>query len=124
LELVYKLCHENEWRAAETLRSFVGSEHDQRDGFIHFSTAAQLQATAEKYFARQSDLLLVTVAADALGAALRYEPSRGGDLFPHLYGPLDFNAVVAVDAIPLNENGDLVLPERPTVQQNSRSTHA
>ena len=76
-----------------------------RDGFIHFSTAAQVQETAAKHFAGARDLLLVFVDTARLGDRLRWEPSRGGALFPHLYGPLDLAAVVRVTPLPLGANG-------------------
>jgi uncharacterized protein (DUF952 family) len=73
---------------------FRGSPDDRRDGFIHFSTAAQVRGTLEKYFAGESGLVLIAVAAGKLGAALKWEPSRGGALFPHLYGDLSLTAVL------------------------------
>lgn len=102
---IYKICSNAAWQVAETLGEFTGSEHDVRDGFIHFSTASQLPGTAAKYFAGGQDLVLVTIAADRLGPALRYEPSRGGELFPHLYAALPLDAVLAVAPLPLDENG-------------------
>ncbi len=93
---IYKICPEALWRAAQDAGAFHGSEHDLRDGFIHFSTAEQLSETAQKYFAGQSGLVLLTVDATVLGDALKYEPSRGGALFPHLYAPLALSAVIAV----------------------------
>lgn len=92
---IYKLCAQTEWDAALTAGSYAGSADDARDGFIHFSTAAQLEATAAKYFAGRTDLVLLEVDANLLGAALRFEPSRGGDLFPHLYAPLPLHAVLS-----------------------------
>jgi uncharacterized protein (DUF952 family) len=86
--LVYKICPRAEWEAAIALGVYRGSEVDRRDGFIHLSTAAQVEETLSKHFSGQSDLLLVAVDAAALGGALRYEVSRGGGLFPHLYGEL------------------------------------
>jgi uncharacterized protein (DUF952 family) len=91
---VYKICRPDEWAAAEGDGIFRGSPNDQRDGFIHFSTAAQLPGTVEKYFAAQPGLVLIAINADALGAALKWEPSRGGALFPHLYGDLSLAAVL------------------------------
>jgi uncharacterized protein (DUF952 family) len=91
---IYKICRSHEWAAAERDGVFRGSPDDQRDGFIHFSTAAQLEGTVEKYFAGQPGLLLIAINADALGAALKWEPSRGGALFPHLYGDLSLAAVL------------------------------
>lgn len=98
--LIYKLCSRIEWAAAVATGSYAGSADDKRDGFIHFSTAAQLEATAAKYFAGRTDVILVEVDADLLGPALRFEPSRGGDMFPHLYGALPLNAVVSSNPYP------------------------
>jgi uncharacterized protein (DUF952 family) len=86
--LIYKICSRTEWEAAIALGVYRGSEVDRRDGFIHFSTAAQVEETRRKHFAGQTDLVLVGVDPATLGAALRFEPSRGGALFPHLYGEL------------------------------------
>ncbi len=88
---IYKICERAQWRAAEAAGQFRGSAVDERDGFIHFSTAAQLAETAAKHFAKASDLMLVAVDAAALGAELKWERSRGGDLFPHLYAALPLN---------------------------------
>jgi uncharacterized protein (DUF952 family) len=90
---IYKICEQALWRSAEATGEFRGSPEDARDGFIHFSTAAQLPETAAKHFGGRSGLILVAVDAEALGGELRWEPSRGGDLFPHLYGLLPLNAV-------------------------------
>ena len=109
--IVYKLVDRAAWRAAETTGSFTGSAVDLRDGFIHFSSATQVRETAARHFAGQADLLLVAVDAAALGAALRWEPSRGGALFPHLYGPLPLDAVRSVASIGLDAGGHHVFPE-------------
>jgi uncharacterized protein (DUF952 family) len=87
---IYKICRRAEWQAAEGDGEFRGSLADTRDGFIHFSTAAHLPETAAKHFAHETGLVLVAVDAAALGDRLRWEPSRGGELFPHLSasGPL------------------------------------
>ncbi len=89
---------------------FRGSDVDRRDGFIHFSTAAQVPETAAKHFAGQSDLLLVSVNTNELGDRLKWEPSRGGALFPHLYGHLDLAAVTRVDPLPLRPDGRHAFP--------------
>jgi len=86
--LVYKVCPAREWREAVATGTFRGSAVDLRDGFIHFSTGAQLEETLLRHFHGQRDLVLVEVDPADLGEALRWEPSRGGDLFPHLYGTL------------------------------------
>ena len=110
MPLIYKICPRALWRDAEAAGRFAGAPIDRQDGFIHFSTADQAVETAARHFAGQSDLLLVAVEAEALGDGLRYEPSRGGDLFPHLYGGLPLDAVVAVDDLPLGEDGRHVFP--------------
>jgi uncharacterized protein (DUF952 family) len=103
--LIYKIVPEVLWRAAEALAEFDGAPVDLADGFIHFSTARQVRDTAAKHFAAQRDLLLVTVEAERLGDALKWEPSRGGDLFPHLYGSLRLADVLRVDALPVRADG-------------------
>jgi uncharacterized protein (DUF952 family) len=90
---IYKICDRALWQAAGPAGAFRGAAVDLRDGFIHFSTAAQLAETAAKHFAGLSDLVLIAADADALGAALKWEVSRGGELFPHLYGELPLSAV-------------------------------
>jgi uncharacterized protein (DUF952 family) len=107
---IYKICPAALWRAAERAGVFPGSEVDRRDGFIHFSTAAQAAETAARHFAGQRDLVLIAVEAAALGPRLKWEPSRGGALFPHLYGALDLTAVRRVDPLPLGPHGH-VFPE-------------
>jgi uncharacterized protein (DUF952 family) len=108
---IYKVCQRETWSMAEQAGSYAGSEVDRRDGFIHFSTAAQLAGTMAKHFARQRDLLLVAVDADALGSALKWEPSRGGDLFPHLYAALPLTAVRWTQPLPEEVDGERALPE-------------
>jgi uncharacterized protein (DUF952 family) len=90
---IYKICERAAWQAAENAGLYRGSPLDIRDGFIHFSTAAQAGETAAKHFAGQTDLMLIAVDGDALGPALKWETSRGGDLFPHLYAALPLTAV-------------------------------
>lgn len=102
---IYHMCRAEEWRAAQAQGAYPGSSQDRADGFIHFSTAAQVQVSAAKHRAGQSGLVLLAVDAEALGAALKWEPSRGGDLFPHLYGKLPLAAVRAVHDLPLGPDG-------------------
>ena len=111
--LIYKICPEDLWREAETAGAFRGAPVDQADGYIHFSTAEQVRETARRHFAGAVNLLLVTVEAAPLGEGLRWEPSRGGDLFPHLYGPLPLSAVRAVHPLPLGPEGHHVFPALP-----------
>jgi uncharacterized protein (DUF952 family) len=105
MTLVFKIVATNVWRAAECAGVFEGAAVDRADGYIHFSTAAQAPETAAKWFAGRDDLTLAAVDADALGPALRFEPSRGGALFPHLYGPLPISAVVWSRPLPLKPDG-------------------
>ncbi len=105
MTLVFKIVATEEWRAAETDGIFAGTAVDRADGYIHFSTSAQAPETAAKWFAGRDDLTLAAVDADALGAALRWEPSRGGALFPHLYAPLPMSAVVCSRPLPLGPDG-------------------
>src|SRR5664279_3630633 len=86
MSTIYKICNAAMWRDAERAGKFCGSPVDLKDGFIHFSTAAQAVETAAKHFAGERDLLLLYVDTSALGGTLKWEPSRGGALFPHLYG--------------------------------------
>ncbi|WP_428032744.1 DUF952 domain-containing protein [Ancylobacter sp.] len=109
--LIYKIAPRALWQAAEAAGQFDGAPVDVADGFIHFSTAGQVAETAAKHFAGQDDLLLVAVKTDLLDpAALRWEPSRGGDLFPHLYGALVLDAVASVRELPLGPQGRHVFP--------------
>ena len=107
---VYKICPTALWREAERSGMFGGSEADRRDGFIHFSTAAQVVETAAKHFSGQADLLLVRINTAKLGEQLKWEPSRGGALFPHLYGELDLSAVADVAALALGPDGRHIFP--------------
>jgi len=108
--LVYKICPRTLWREAEAEGRLQGSPDDLADGFIHFSTADQLAETATRHFAGQHDLVLLAVDGAALGDDLRWEPSRGGDLFPHLYAPLPVTAVRGVHDLPLRKDGSHAFP--------------
>lgn len=109
-DLVYKIAPSALWREARAEGLFRGAPVDLADGFIHFSTAAQARETAARHFDGQGDLVLVAVDAAALGDALRWEPSRGGALFPHLYGPLRLDAVRGVVSLPLGPSGAHAFP--------------
>ena len=135
--LIYKIVTRAEWEAAKATGVYRGSEHDRRDGFIHFSTAAQLEETARKYFTGVPDLILLAVdvavlleritphpasllpgerplrreGQDEQGIPLRWEPSRGGELFPHLYGRLPVTAVSCAVAIPLGPDALPIIPD-------------
>jgi uncharacterized protein (DUF952 family) len=108
---IYKICGTESWQEAERDGLYRGAPIDQNDGFIHFSTAAQAAETAAKHFAGVSGLTLVAVDADVLGAALKWEPSRGGDLFPHLYGTLPLAAVLWAKPLPCGPDGRHEFPE-------------
>lgn len=103
--VVYKIVAAEEWVAAEAAGVFAGASVDRADGFIHFSTAEQAPETAAKWFAGRGDLTLAAIDAEALGKDLRWEPSRGGALFPHLYGPLPISAVLWARPLPLDSDG-------------------
>jgi uncharacterized protein (DUF952 family) len=108
---IYKICPASAWREAERQGVYRGSRDDVRDGFIHFSTAAQVNETARKHYFGQTGLFLVEVDADALGAALRWERSRNEELFPHLYGELDLGAVKRVLNMHARSDGTHDIPE-------------
>ena len=109
-ETIYRLLAADDWRRAQLAGTFSGTAHDARDGFIHFSTAPQVAETAARYYAGQTALLLLGVSVRALGDALRWEVSRGGALFPHLYAPLPLSAVTRVEELALGEDGKHVFP--------------
>jgi uncharacterized protein (DUF952 family) len=113
MALIYHICRREEWEAAERAGRYAGSSQDKADGFIHFSAASQVKASAAKHRAGQTGLVLLAVDAEALGAALRWEPSRGGALFPHLYGALPLAAVRAVHDLPLGPGGAHLFPPLP-----------
>ena len=105
MTIIYKICPVALWREAVRDGLFRGSEADLRDGFIHFSSAAQVEETAAKHFAGQSGLVLLRLDSEKLGDTLKWEASRGGALFPHLYGSLDVGAVSRIDPLPLKPDG-------------------
>ncbi|MBN8921146.1 MAG: DUF952 domain-containing protein [Rhizobiales bacterium] len=110
MTLIYKIAPAALWRAAEAAGLFQGAPVDVTDGFIHFSTRDQVAETAARHFAGQDDLLLIAIDAGALGPALKWEPSRGGALFPHLYGDLALSTVRAVWRLPVGADGRHVFP--------------
>lgn len=109
-EAVYKIVTEAAFETARHERRFAGSADDRRDGFIHLSTADQVAGTLASHFSGQTGLLLLGVDPERLGSDLKWEPSRGGALFPHLYGPLDLEAVLSIDRLSLDEDGRHTLP--------------
>lgn len=113
MSVIYKVCSQELWDAAVTIGKFVGAEIDIADGFIHFSTGAQVEETVAKHFAGRENLVLVWIDADQLGdaaTALKWEESRGGALFPHLYAELPVSAASRVDELPLGEDGSHIFP--------------
>ncbi len=110
-ETIYHVTTWQAWRAAEAAGRYEGSADDRRDGFIHFSARAQLVESVAKHRAGQSGLVLLSVDPAALGEALKWEPSRGGALFPHLYGTLPVGAVRRADDLPLGSDGRHVFPD-------------
>jgi uncharacterized protein (DUF952 family) len=108
---IYKICSTQLWDEAQRAGRFDGAPLDERDGFIHFSTATQVAETAAKHFAGAAGQMLVAVDAHQLGKALKWERSRGDDLFPHLYGPLSLAAVLWAVPLSLGPEGGHVFPE-------------
>ncbi|MEM7203213.1 MAG: DUF952 domain-containing protein [Planctomycetota bacterium] len=108
---IYHLARQAEWDAASKVGVYRGSADDTADGFLHFSTAAQIVESAARHRAGERGLLLLRARTAELGEALRWEPSRGGALFPHLYGALPVAAVVSVDPLPVGEDGRHVFPD-------------
>jgi uncharacterized protein (DUF952 family) len=105
LTRIYKILPRADWDSARSAGRYDGSAVDLADGFIHFSTGAQAPETARRHFHGQADLVVLGVEADDFGPALKWEPSRGGELFPHLYGPLDSALVREVFKAPLDAAG-------------------
>jgi uncharacterized protein (DUF952 family) len=108
--VLYKIVSKQDWEKAQENGIYEGSEVDRRDGFIHLSAAHQVRATAQKHFSGNTDLMLLSVSEEALGPSLKWEVSRGGDLFPHIYGSLSLGAISDVIPLPL-VNGVHQLPE-------------
>jgi len=102
---IYKICTPSAWREAERAGVFTGSADDLRDGFIHFSTAAQLEQTLHRHFAGQGALFLIALDPELLGEGLRWERGSQDQWFPHLYGKLDLGAVIAVTALNMRADG-------------------
>ena len=110
-QVVFKILPETTWSVACRIGAFAGSNDDIRDGFIHLSAMHQLAGTLTKYFAGQTDLVLVAYRTEALGPALRWEASRGGDLFPHLYVPLPTAAALWQRPLQRGPDGVAILEE-------------
>ncbi|WP_297800021.1 DUF952 domain-containing protein [uncultured Brevundimonas sp.] len=108
----FKILSASDWRQALAEGQYNGSVVDKADGYIHLSTLDQLEGTAAKHYAGQSDLMLVEVDLDALGDTLVWEPSRGGALFPHIYGPLPVTATFGAQPLSVTDSGEMILPEQ------------
>lgn len=108
---IYKILADAAYEAAKREGRLVGTADDLRDGFIHFSAGHQVAETLAKHYPGQEDLVLLSVDPDRLGPALKWEESRGGDLFPHLYAPLDLDAIVAEAPLALDEDNRHILPD-------------
>jgi uncharacterized protein (DUF952 family) len=111
VSLIFKICPRAEWEKSEHVRAYQGSQKDREDGFLHFSTAEQLVGTLAKYYADADDLLLIAVSSEALGAALKYEVSRNGEPFPHLYGTLSYHCVKWAKDLRRDADGKFILPD-------------
>jgi uncharacterized protein (DUF952 family) len=110
VHLIYHMCLREEWELAVQSGAYTGSSQDRADGFIHFSTAGQLPQSARRHRSGQVGLVLLAVDSHVLGNALRWEPSRHGALFPHLYGTLPLSAVSSVRDMALGPDGVPLLP--------------
>jgi len=108
--MIYHMCPEVAWAEAVAAGRYDGTADDRRDGFLHFSTAGQLPESARRHRAGQAGLVLVAVEAERLGERLRWEPSRGGALFPHLYGPLLPPEAARILPLPLGPDGNHLFP--------------
>ncbi|MCG6901815.1 MAG: DUF952 domain-containing protein [Rhodobacter sp.] len=109
--LIYKIFRSSEWQELQTAGETRGAPIDLTDGYIHFSTAAQAAETAARHFAGQDRLMLLALEADGFGAALKWEQSRGGQLFPHLYGTLKLADLLWARPLPLGPDGHVFPPE-------------
>ena len=109
-QLIYHMCPLETWAEALQAGTYAGTAQDQADGFIHFSTREQIVESARKHRAGQDGLVLVAVDVERLGERLKWEKSRGGDLFPHLYGPLDPAESANVEPLPLGPGGVHIFP--------------
>ncbi|MGI9511558.1 MAG: DUF952 domain-containing protein [Anderseniella sp.] len=111
MTIIYKIIDRDEWDAARGCGRYTGSDDDRRDGFIHFSTQDQMRETAAKHFAGRGNLILLAIDDASLGSDLKWEASRGGALFPHLYKPLPVSSVVQSWPLLLNEDGVHEFPD-------------
>ena len=119
-DVIFHICRKDEWQAAKARGSYAGSSQDVADGFIHFSNRQQVEGSAAKHRRGQDGLVLLTVEADALGEALKWEESRGGALFPHLYSDLPLEAVRRVDDLPLGPDGLHIFPRLSELTEDNQ----
>jgi uncharacterized protein (DUF952 family) len=110
IRMIYHMCPADTWQDAVRTGTYRGTADDLRDGFIHFSTAAQITESARRHRAGQAGLVLIGVESARLGGRLKWEKSRAGDLFPHLHGPLDPAEVTSIHPLPLGPDGEHVFP--------------
>ena len=108
--LIFKICHSEDWESAQAEGAYHGSPKDKADGFLHFSTADQLQGTLLRHYPGADHLLLIAVESEDLGVTLRFEPSRDGALFPHLYSSLPVASARWTQSIRRNSAGVFELP--------------
>ncbi|MBX2806061.1 MAG: DUF952 domain-containing protein [Hyphomicrobiales bacterium] len=109
-KLIFKICDQTEWTNVVAAGVYHGCDHDRADGFIHFSTASQLPGTLAKHYAGRDNLLLIAFDSAVFGDALKWEPARGGDLFPHLYGPLKTDLALFSVPVTRDAQGVHILP--------------
>ena len=110
---IFRLVTRQEWQEAVRSGAYQGAPHDHADGFIHFSSAAQVEETAHLHYRDQDDVMVLTVDAERLNGAVEWEPSRGGELFPHLYGTVPVEAVLAAEPLDRDREGGFIFPTRP-----------
>lgn len=110
MTIIYKITSKNTWEEASEAGEFLGSTDDIKDGYIHFSTKEQLEGTLSKHYKGQDNLLLLAFNDSDLGKNLKWEPSRGGALFPHLYAPLPTTHVLWEKPLELQSNGSHIIP--------------
>src|SRR3981189_2577573 len=111
--MIYHMCPADTWQQAARSGAYDGTADDPRDGLIPFSTAEQIAESARRHRAGQAGLLLIAVESARLGDRLKWEKSRGGDLFPHLYGPLDPAEAASIRPLPLGPDGEHLFPDFP-----------
>ena len=111
MTIIYHMADKDDWQAAKSAGLYLGTAADKKDGFIHFSTKETVVESAAKHRAGVANLVLISVNADVLGQKLKWEPARGGILFPHLYGGLDPKDVLAAVDLPLGPDNLHIFPE-------------